>query len=119
MSFNYCKKNEIRGGFFFKKTKIGWFKKTMWTLLATIITIIIMHVFNINTTFSTTINSTEIKLNNNIMIYESEMNISIIETIIKKKFLLWKNHENMMNISKKIWIKIFLINNWWKIYKSK
>ena len=103
----------------FKKTKTGWFKKTMRTLLTTTAAITVMHVFNIIIILSTTTNPTEVKLNNDIMIYESQMNVSIIETIIKKKPLLWKNHENMMNISKKIWIKIFLINNWWKIYKSK
>ena len=97
----------------FKKTKTGWFKKTMRTLLTAKTVVIIMHVF------STTTNSTKVKLNNDIMIYESQMNVSVIETINKKTFLLWKNHENMMNISKKMWIKIFLINNWQKIYKPK
>ena len=60
----------------------------MRTLLAATAVIIIMHVFNISSTFSTIINFTEIKLNNGIMIYEPQMNVSVIETIIKKKSLL-------------------------------
>ena len=102
-----------------KKTKTGWFKKTMWTLLTATATVIIMHVFNIITILNTTINSTEVRLNNDIMIYKSQTNVSIIKTVTKKEFLLWKNHENIMNILKKMWIKIFLINNWQKIYKAK
>ena len=103
----------------FKKTKTGWFRKTMRTLLTATTAIIIMHVFNINITFSIIINSAEVKLDNDIMIYESQTNVSIIKIVIKKKSLLWKNHENMMDMSKKMWMKIFLINNWWKIYKAK
>ena len=60
----------------------------MRTLLATTAAITIMHVFNVNTTLSTTINSTEVKLDNDIMIYESQMNVSVIKTVIKKKPLL-------------------------------
>ena len=103
----------------FKKTKIGWFKKTMRTLLAAAVAITVMHVFNIITTLSTTTNPTEVRLDNGIMIYEPQMDVSVIEKITKKKPLLWKNHENMMNILKKMWIKFFLINNWWEIYKTK
>ena len=91
----------------------------MWTLLATTTAIIVMNVFSISTILSTIINPTKIKLNNDIMIYESQMNVSVIKTIIKKKPLLWKNHENVMNMLKKMWMKIFLINNWRKIYKTK
>ena len=47
-----------------------------------------MHVFNINIIFSTTTNPTEIKLDNDITIYEPQINVSIIETVIKKKILL-------------------------------
>ena len=54
----------------------------MRTLLKTTITITILHVFNISTTFSITINPTEVKLNIDIMIYKSQINVSIIETII-------------------------------------
>ena len=60
----------------------------MWTLLTATTAITVMHVFNIITTFSTIINFTKIKLNNDIMIYESQMNISVIETVIKKRSLL-------------------------------
>ena len=60
----------------------------MRTLLTTTTTIAIMHVFNINTIFNITTNSTKIKLNNDIMIYESQMNVSIIKIVIKKKSLL-------------------------------
>ena len=62
----------------------------MRTLLTTTTITTIMHVFNISTTFSITINPTEIKLDNDIMIYELQINVSIIETIIKKKILIMK-----------------------------
>ena len=60
----------------------------MRTLLTTTTTIAIMHVFNINTIFNITTNSTKIKLNNDIMIHKSQMNVSIIKIVIKKKSLL-------------------------------
>ena len=60
----------------------------MRTLLTATTAITIMHVFNISIIFNTTINSTEVKLNTGIMIYKSQMNVSIIETITKKKSLL-------------------------------
>ena len=62
----------------FKKTKIEWFKKTMRTLLATATVATVMHVF------STITNPTEVKLDNGIMIYEPQTDVSIIETITKK-----------------------------------
>ena len=102
-----------------KKTKTGWFRKTMRTLLAATTAITVMHVFSTITTFSTTTNPTEVRLNNGITIYEPQTDVSVIETVIKKKLLLWKNHENIMNVLKKMWMKIFLINNWRKIYKAK
>ena len=60
----------------------------MRTLLATTAAVIIMHVFNIISISSITTNSTEVRLDNDIMIYESHTNVSVIKTVIKKKLLL-------------------------------
>ena len=60
----------------------------MRTLLTATAAITVMHVFNINTTPSTTTNFIEIRLDNDIMIYKPQINVLVIETVTKKEFLL-------------------------------
>ena len=88
----------------------NWVKVTFQTLLIT--TVIYYIVFNISV-------ESEHQLQNEITVYEQITTaVTALTDIVSHYLDLWEDKRNITDISENEWIKILLLNNWQKLYKS-